>query len=276
VETESDNAGIGTESKLAVVGRQQECRGPTGRARTSKIARLPAAVREEINERLHDGEAPAEIVSWANGLPEVRKVLARHFASQAITEDNLARWRQGGYAGWLEHRATKEAVDGLAMACHGVDDDSVERLNRHISIVLSARLFVEVQKFSAMEEGAGKTAAWNQLVMAYVLLRKADFYGVKVRHDRAKSKIAEDAAREQAEEERPLSEEEKEDRINQIYNTGRFECHWNNFEKKWEGPGAAMRYEEDEVRRQVREEMERRYPNGFPAGYRPPWVGIKN
>ena len=35
-----------------------------------------------------------------------KKVLERHFASQRITEDNLSRWRQGGYAGWLEQRAT--------------------------------------------------------------------------------------------------------------------------------------------------------------------------
>ncbi len=32
-----------------------------------------------------------------------------------------------------------------------------------------------------------------------------------------------------------------------------------------------MRYEEEEVTLQVRTEMKRRYPNGFPEGYRPPY-----
>ena len=103
----------GTESKTPAVGRLQESAGPTGRTRTSKIARLPAAVREELNERLLDGEEPSAIVAWLNSLPAVKKVLERLFASQPITEVNLCRWRQGGYAGWLEHRATKEAVDAF-------------------------------------------------------------------------------------------------------------------------------------------------------------------
>ena len=71
----------------------------------------------------------------------------------------------------------------------------MERLNRHLSVVLSARLFVELQKIGVMPEGPGKSAAWHQLVVGY---------------------------------------------------------------------------EEEEVTRLVREEMKRRYPKGFPEGYRPP------
>ena len=167
----------------------------------------------------------AGIVAWANGLPGVKKVLERHFASQPITEDNLSRWRQGGYAGWLEQRATQEAVAGLSAACAGVDDGSAEQVSRHLSIVLSARLFVEIQKMSAMEEGPDKTAAWHRLVMACVELRRADFYGVKVRHDREKSRIIEEAKREAAAAGIPLSSEQKAERMNQILGRGRFEAH---------------------------------------------------
>jgi hypothetical protein len=260
----------GPDSNVAASARPRECSGPSGRSRTSKIARLPARIREELNERLLDGEEPAQIVAWLNSRPAVQRVLARLFDSQPITEVNLCRWRQGGYAGWLEHRNTQEAVEALAKSCAGVDGAAAERLNGHLSVVLSARLFVEVQKWGALPEGPDKTAAWQQLVMTYVLLRRADFYGVKVRHDREKAKILEDRMRTEAAENRQLSPEEKEEAIDQILGCGRFAANWNNFTKKWEGPGAAMRYEEEEVTRLVREEMQRRYPNGFPEGYRPP------
>lgn len=52
---------------MAVAGRQQECAGLMGRNRTSKIAGLPAAIREELNERLLDGEKPGRdslVAEW--------------------------------------------------------------------------------------------------------------------------------------------------------------------------------------------------------------------
>jgi len=215
---------------MASAGRERECAGPTGRARTSKIARLPAAVREELNERLLEGQGCGEILAWVNSVPAARSVLEQRFAAQPITEMNLSRWRQGGYAGWLERRHTTEAVEALAAGCAGQDDAVVERINGHLAVVLSARLFVETQKFSAMAEGPEKTAAWQRLLMAYVLLRRADVYGVKARHAREKAKIVEEAMRERAEAERPNASEE---RVEKIFNT-------------------------------VCEEIKRRYPNGLP------------
>jgi hypothetical protein len=256
---------------LAALARRREGRGPTGRARTSKIARLPAGIREELNERLLDGEEPGGIVAWLNSLPAVQRVLARSFAAQPITEVNLSRWRQGGYARWLEHRNTQEAVEAVAASCAGVDGGAAERLSRHLSVVLSARLIVEAQKCGTMPEGPDKTAAWQQLLMAHVLLRRADFYGAKARQELEKAAIAEERQRARGEENRAFSPEEIEEATNNIMGTGRFAANWNNFTKKWEGPGAAMRYEEEEVTRRVREEMKRRYPNGFPEGYSPPY-----
>ncbi len=144
----------------------QECCGPTGRARTSKIARLPADIRAELNERLLEAEPPAAILEWLNGLPEVQRVLAQSFDSQPITEVNLSRWRQGGYAGWLEQRNTQEAVEAVATAAAGVEGPAAENLNRHLAVVLSARLFVEMQRCGAMPDGPDKTASLHQLVVS--------------------------------------------------------------------------------------------------------------
>ena len=133
----------------------------------------------------------------------------------------------------------QEAVaSAIGRACAGVDDGSAEQVSRHLSIVLSARLFVEIQKMSAMEEGPDKTAAWHRLVMAYVELRRADFYGVKVRHDREKSRISRRRSGKQRRRASRCRPKEKEERINQILGRGRFEAHWNNFEKEVGGTGS--------------------------------------
>ena len=70
-------------------------------AHIGKIARLPAAVRAQINTRLHDGAQGKPIVQWLNSLPEVQKVLAEQFGGRPINEPNLSAWRQGGYQEWL-------------------------------------------------------------------------------------------------------------------------------------------------------------------------------
>ena len=71
--------------------------------RNGKIARLPRAMREELNRRLRDGEQGNKLVAWLNGLPEVKAVVALEFGGKPIREQNLSEWRKGGYRDWLAH-----------------------------------------------------------------------------------------------------------------------------------------------------------------------------
>jgi hypothetical protein len=47
--------------------------------RNGKIARLPAAMRDELNQRLLDGQPGKELVEWLNGLPKVQALLKAEF-----------------------------------------------------------------------------------------------------------------------------------------------------------------------------------------------------
>ncbi len=78
--------------------------------RIGKIARLPHELREQLNRRLQDGEPGAELVGWLNDQPEVKSVLAEHFAGRPITEQNLSEWKTGGYGDWLAHQQALEAL----------------------------------------------------------------------------------------------------------------------------------------------------------------------
>ena len=78
--------------------------------RTGKIARLPLAIRDQLNRRLLDNEPGPSLLEWLNSLPEVHAILAADFASQPISPANLSQWKNGGYSDWLTRR------DALALA----------------------------------------------------------------------------------------------------------------------------------------------------------------
>ena len=59
--------------------------------RNGKIARLPAALREELNQRLLNGEQGQPWVEWLNSLPQVQSVLRAKFQGIPISEHIYAQ-----------------------------------------------------------------------------------------------------------------------------------------------------------------------------------------
>jgi hypothetical protein len=64
------------------------------RRRNGKIARLPWAIREELNESLRLGEPGKELVEWLNDKPEVRVILEGEHGFQPITEQNVSESKE--------------------------------------------------------------------------------------------------------------------------------------------------------------------------------------
>ena len=79
--------------------------------RNGKIARLPRAVRQELNRRLDDGEQGKKLILWLNALPEVQAIVAAEFGGKSIREQSLSEWRKGGYRDWV---AQQEAMEMAA------------------------------------------------------------------------------------------------------------------------------------------------------------------
>lgn len=82
--------------------------------RTGKIARMPAEVREELNERLRNGEMGPQLLPWLNGLPAVQEVLRTWFGGQPVNAQNLSDWRRGGFEEWLEKKDKGARVREMA------------------------------------------------------------------------------------------------------------------------------------------------------------------
>ncbi len=82
--------------------------------RIGKIARLPDALRDELNRRLREGESGPRLLAWLNSLPDVQAVLTEQFGGRPINPQNLSDWRQGGYWDWITHQHTLELAQRLA------------------------------------------------------------------------------------------------------------------------------------------------------------------
>jgi hypothetical protein len=59
--------------------------------RQGKVARLPAAVRDQVSQLLHDGVRYRRIIAW----------LAEQ-SHPGFTHSNISRWKHGGYQDWLK------------------------------------------------------------------------------------------------------------------------------------------------------------------------------
>ena len=56
-----------------------------------KIARLPRNIRDELNQRLDDGQPGGDILAWLNALPQVQ---AAGFGGSGINAQNLSNCRR--------------------------------------------------------------------------------------------------------------------------------------------------------------------------------------
>ena len=120
--------------------------------RHGKIARLPLAIREQLNRRLQNGELSPALLPWLNQLPEVNSVLTEFFAGQPISRQNLSEWRQGGYRDWLkcqerELRIRQIAEDGTSLKKQECAEDLFENFAR----IAVAELSVDMDELAELE-----------------------------------------------------------------------------------------------------------------------------
>lgn len=78
--------------------------------RTGKIARLPHALREQVNLRLLDGQSSTVILAWLNAEPDAIATWDRDFEGVPASPQNLSEWKLGGWKDW---RTLRDRADGL-------------------------------------------------------------------------------------------------------------------------------------------------------------------
>lgn len=126
-------------------------------ARNGKIARLPHALREEINTRLLDGESGSEILPWLNEQADVIQECEAHFEGIPISAQNLSEWRTGGYREWVNRRIKLESTKSLAAY-------SAKLANAGQGISSGARAVISGEILEALEEVAFATKQEGEAV----------------------------------------------------------------------------------------------------------------
>ncbi|MEP6672409.1 MAG: hypothetical protein ABJF10_24805 [Chthoniobacter sp.] len=148
---------------------------PEYSTRTGKIARLPQAIRQRLNERLADGEPQQILVAWLNEMETVQERLTELFEGRPITEQNLSDWRKGGFLDWQRH----QAASGLVLECLSEvenlgsevgEEALLDRLTNMVAVVL-LRLFREA---ATTESGPQQRQAVLELAREMARLRRGD------------------------------------------------------------------------------------------------------
>jgi hypothetical protein len=156
------------------------------RSRVGKIARLPVAIRSELNQRLQNGEPGKQLLQWLYSLPEVQAILAGQFEGQPIVKQNLSRWKQGGYVDWVEEQSALEAVATVFEHSDGLQQAAKDGLTDRMTLVLTAKMAMEIKRLNSERDAEKKSKIWRELLGSLVLLRRGNIQGERILVEREK------------------------------------------------------------------------------------------
>lgn len=143
--------------------------------RKGKIARLPRAVRDELNRRLDDGEQGIRLVEWLNGLAEVQAVLKADFEGRPINEQNLSDWKDGGFKDWRQRQLEFEVASGIVESAHDRGELTKEcRLSDRVGEMAALSLARMLRATMEQQDGAEQQMAVLKIIREVVRLRKSD------------------------------------------------------------------------------------------------------
>jgi hypothetical protein len=149
--------------------------------RTGKIARLPLAIRAELNQRLRDGEKGRNLILWLNGLPEVKAVLAAEFKGEPITEANFSRWKRGGYQTWEKEQNTREGAVALIESYPTFREAAKDGLSEQMALFLNVRMALEMKRLDLEKDGARKSKMWRELLKQFEVMRRGELQSERLR-----------------------------------------------------------------------------------------------
>jgi len=196
--------------------------------RNGKIARLPRAVRQELNRRLDDGEQAKKLVVWLNALPEVQAVLAAEFGAKAIREQNLSEWKQGGYRDWVAQQEALEVVEQLGEDAAEWKAKGRAPLTETVALWVAARYAVAARRVAE----TGGREGWRllrEMCSDIVELRKGDHSAERLQIERERLELEKEKSENQVHEKvaklleqhgaggAGLSQEERNSRMREVF-----------------------------------------------------------
>src|SRR5271155_4441857 len=161
-------------------------------SRVGKIARLPEAIREELNRRLAEGQPGSKLLPWLEALPAAREVMAEQYGGAAVTKQNLSEWRKGGFADWrferdlmAKARELPREADELAGM---VDGPITERLGTVVAAHYAGAL--AGWDGESNEAFRARLKVLRELSRPIVALRRGDHHLARLKFDQERLEFA--------------------------------------------------------------------------------------
>ena len=115
--------------------------------RIGKIARLPLPLRQQLNQRLLNGEPGTRLLEWLNALPQVQSILAADFEAHPINAQNLTDWKKGGYRDWVAQQAALDLAQRLGQEATQLPSEDHPPFTETLALWLASRYAVVALQF---------------------------------------------------------------------------------------------------------------------------------
>jgi protein-tyrosine-phosphatase len=161
--------------------------------RVGKIARLPKEVRDEVNRRIEEGHEAKQIILWLNSLEDVKRIMAKMFGGEEVTDSNLSNWKSGGYKDWVNHKTTLEAI--LVMRNHAAElaEETADNLTDILAAQAAADTLLAMralQQETATPQEKAKTL--DRLYRRLLEIRRGDHHARRIKIEAARQKTERD------------------------------------------------------------------------------------
>ena len=184
--------------------------------RTSKISRLPKALRHQLGQHIEDGRRATDLVQWLNELPEVRRIVIEQFQGSAISEQNLSDWKSSGHQDWLKRQDAQAAALSLLTAGEDLDlehDGQQRKLLDNFAAVLAVEMSQLAMKL--LEKETDPEKKWKRACEINTQLSK-----LRRDHDRAtRAKVTQEKWDAEAERQKREEEHQAREAVKQRYLT---------------------------------------------------------
>lgn len=161
--------------------------------RNGKIARLPHALREEVNRRLLDGVPGSQILDWINAEPAAVKVFADYFNGAPVNDQNLTNWRTDGYRDWIRKNEKVEHLKTLSSYAHQVAKAG-GKLSEGAQAIVAGELLEVLEAAVDFDDGeTDPIERLGKLTNAIASLRHVDLAQDRIELDRQKTKLKAEA-----------------------------------------------------------------------------------
>jgi hypothetical protein len=142
--------------------------------RLGKIARLPYQLREQLNQRILDGEPGTLLLAWLNAMPAVQAILKRDFNSRPISDQNLTEWKKGGYPEWLQTHIATVTLQAMAADAKSITEALGESPTETLSTLIAVKLALLIENLPKDADPRETLKMLSEITRNLHLLRRGD------------------------------------------------------------------------------------------------------